>query len=154
MNYPHNYMQKTLAFLKLEKNVVKSYIIMPTSHIQQSPAEFVDRPKVAKFHIRQGVERIFSPEIYAVTFQTGLGRRPLDKSPGARYYTNGSRAKLARHNGRAPFEFRSMINRSVDARPTPGRHSADTRAGSNQRHACVLRCAWMLRDSRRPITAR
>ena len=32
---------------------------LPTSHIQRSPAEFVDRPKVAEFNIRQGVDRIF-----------------------------------------------------------------------------------------------
>ena len=36
-----------------------SFVLMPTSHIQRSPAEFVDRPNVAEFHIRQGVERIF-----------------------------------------------------------------------------------------------
>ena len=60
---------------------------MPTSHIQRSPAEFVDRQKVAEFQIRQGVdgvEGIFSLEINPVTFRTGLGRRPLNKSPGAR----------------------------------------------------------------------
>ena len=33
---------------------------MPTSHIQRSPAEIVDRPNVAEFQIRQGVERIFA----------------------------------------------------------------------------------------------
>ena len=33
--------------------------VMPTSHIQRSPAEIVDRPNVAEFQIRQGVERIF-----------------------------------------------------------------------------------------------
>ena len=32
---------------------------MPTSHIQRSPAEIVDRPNIAEFQIRQGVERIF-----------------------------------------------------------------------------------------------
>ena len=32
---------------------------MPTSHIQRSPAEIVDRLNVAEFQIRQGVERIF-----------------------------------------------------------------------------------------------
>ena len=34
---------------------------MPTSHIQRSPAKIVDRPNVAEFQIRQGVERIFLP---------------------------------------------------------------------------------------------
>ena len=48
--------------------------------------------------------------------------------------------------GRAPSKFRSTINRSVDARPTPGRHSADTRAGSAQHPVYVLWCVWMLRD--------
>ena len=35
-------------------------VLMPTSHIQRSPAEIVDRPNVAEFQIRQGVERIFA----------------------------------------------------------------------------------------------
>ena len=34
-------------------------VVMPASHIQWSPAEFVDRQKVAEFQTRQGVERIF-----------------------------------------------------------------------------------------------
>ena len=32
---------------------------MPTWYIQRSPAEFVDRPKVTEFYMRQGVERFF-----------------------------------------------------------------------------------------------
>ena len=74
---------------------------MPGScHIQRSPAELVVRHKVAEIKIREGVERIFCVlKIYPVTFRTGLGRRPLNKSPDARQYTNGIRAKLARHMG-------------------------------------------------------
>ena len=34
-----------------------AYVTYPT--VLRSPAEFVDRPKVAEFQIRQGVERIF-----------------------------------------------------------------------------------------------
>ena len=60
---------------------------MPMSHIQRSPAEIVDRPNVAEFQIRQGVERIFLLEMYPVTFWTGLGRCPSktsdQKSPSA-----------------------------------------------------------------------
>ena len=100
--------------------------LMTTSHIQRSPAEFVDRPKVAEFHIRHGFERIFRLKSTLSHFGRASGARST--------------------YGRAPSEFRSMINRSDDARPTPGQHSADTRAGSAQRPACVLRCAWMLRD--------
>ena len=35
------------------------YATAYTSHIQRSPAEIVDRPNVAEFQIRRGVERIF-----------------------------------------------------------------------------------------------
>ena len=77
---------------------------MPTSHIQRSPAEFVDRPKVAEFHIRQGVERIFRLKATMATLShfgrgsrgalwisrpapvstlTGVGRSSLDIWAGA-----------------------------------------------------------------------
>ena len=52
---------------------------MPTSHIQRSPAEIVDRPNVAEFQIRQGVEHMFLLEMYPVTFWTGLRAVPIEK---------------------------------------------------------------------------
>ena len=46
---------------------------MPTLHIQQSPAEIVDRPNVAEFQIRQGVERIFCLKCTLSQFGRGSG---------------------------------------------------------------------------------
>ena len=46
---------------------------MPTSHIQRSPAEIVDRPNVAEFQIRQGVERIFCLKCTLSHFGRGSG---------------------------------------------------------------------------------
>ena len=49
-------------------------VIMPTSHyIQRSPAEIVDRPNVAEFQIRQGVERIFCLKCTLSHFGRGSG---------------------------------------------------------------------------------
>ena len=44
---------------------------MPSSHIQRSPAEFVDRQKVAEFC--QGVERIFRLKSTLSHFGRGKG---------------------------------------------------------------------------------
>ena len=46
---------------------------MPTSHIQRSPVEIVDRPNVAEFQIRQGVERIFCLKCTLSHFGRGSG---------------------------------------------------------------------------------
>ena len=40
-------------------HIMFNEIIMPTSHIQRSPAEIVDRPNVAEFQIRQGFRAFF-----------------------------------------------------------------------------------------------
>ena len=47
--------------------------IMPTSHIQRSSAEIVDRPNVAEVQIRQGVERIFCLKCTLSHFGRGSG---------------------------------------------------------------------------------
>ena len=62
----------------LKNNRALDPCLMPTSHIQRSPAEFVDRPKVA---IRQGVERIFRLKSTLSHFGRGSGGAPLNKSP-------------------------------------------------------------------------
>ena len=46
---------------------------MPMSHIQRSPAEIVDRPNVAEFQIRQGVEHIFCLKCTLSHFGRGSG---------------------------------------------------------------------------------
>ena len=95
-----------------------SVFLMPTSHIQRSPAEIVDRPYVAKFQIRQGVKHIFCLKCTLSHFGWGSG---------------GDLRKLVIRNrpepisklteGRAPSKFRSVISQFVDARLTPGRRS-------------------------------
>ena len=42
--------------------------VMPTSHIQRSPAEIVDRPNVAEFQIRQGVRFLARREVGRAPF--------------------------------------------------------------------------------------
>ena len=129
-------------------------VLMPRSHIQRSPAEFVDRQKVAEIQIRQGVERIF--RLKSTLSHDGRGSggalwtsrpapvRTLGRGsggalwtslsmPGPRQNTNGSRAKPARHmGGRRPTFGQWSIGLSM-----PAQHPADTRAGSAQRRACV-----------------
>ena len=56
----------------------KSTLMPSTSHIQRSPAEFVDRPKVAEISHSPGSRAYFVLKINPVTFRTELGRRPLD----------------------------------------------------------------------------
>lgn len=51
--------------------------LMPASHIQRSPAEFVYRQKVAEFQNRRGVERIFRWKPSAINW-TGIRRSPLN----------------------------------------------------------------------------
>ena len=85
------------------------HFVMPASHIQRSPAEFkfVDRQKVVEFQTRQGVERIFRFKYTLSHFWTGLGKCPLNKSPGARQYITGIR--------RSPLDLRAgAVRVSVD----------------------------------------
>ena len=56
--------QRYSVTANLEVHVHHGPAFMPTSHIQRSPAEVVDRPNVAEFQIRQGVERIFCLKLY------------------------------------------------------------------------------------------
>ena len=49
------------------------WLCLYTSHIQRSPAKFVDRQKVAKFQIRQGVERVFPLKSTLSHFGRGSG---------------------------------------------------------------------------------
>ena len=78
---------------------------MPTSHIQRSPAEFVNR-------------QYFSPEIYR-HFSDRAREAPFEQV--ARRPSVHQRESGEAHStyGWALSEFRLMINRSVDARPTP-----------------------------------
>ena len=104
-------------------------------------------PEVAEFHIRPGVEHILCLKSTLSHFGRSSGGALWTSRPAPVSTLTGLESGEAHSTyGRAPSEFRSTINRSVDARPTPGQHSADTRAGSAQQPACVLRCAWMLRD--------
>ena len=73
---------------------------MPTSHIQRqrSPAEFVDRPKVAEFHIRPGVERILRLKSTLSHFGRSSGGALWISRPAPVSTLTGVGAKLARHN--------------------------------------------------------
>ena len=53
-----NYVKVAATSLKLEIRL-HAHLVMPTSHIQRSLAEIVDRLNVTEFQIRQGAERIF-----------------------------------------------------------------------------------------------
>ena len=61
----------------------KGHFGMPTSHIQRSPAEFVDHPNVVEFHIRQGVERIFRLKSTLSHFGRGSGGALWTSRPAA-----------------------------------------------------------------------
>ena len=52
---------------------------MPTSHIQRSPAEFVDRQKIAEIQIRQGVERIFLTKSIPCHISDGARKAPFEQ---------------------------------------------------------------------------
>ena len=59
---------------------------MPIRHviIPQSPAEFVDRQKVAEFQIRQGVARIFRLKSCPCHISDGAREAPFEQVAGAR----------------------------------------------------------------------
>ena len=56
-----------------ENTLGHHYAYTCRSHIQRSPAEFVDRQKVAEIQIRQGVERIFRLKSTLLHFGRGSG---------------------------------------------------------------------------------
>ena len=121
--------------------VGENYIVMPRSHIQRSPAEFVDRQKVAEIQIRQGIERIFRLKSTLSHFGRGSGGALWTSRPArARQYTNESWGKPARQMGGRGPSIGQLINsvlsmRRPNTRPTLGRQAG---RGSTQRPAKIL----------------
>ena len=112
-------------------------IIMPTSHIQRSPAEIVDRPNVAEFQIRQGFRAFFFLNLKCtlshfgrgsggalrklvirnrpapVSKLTGVLRSPVDIGAGAFRVSIGNYTTPGRRSGgRPPTSAAPHINRT------------------------------------------